>query len=193
EWDAVGARFVSDVQPFEQRKLWLLNGSHSLLAYAGPTRGHRTVAEAIADPVCRAWVEQWWDEAGRHLPLSATELAEYRKALLERYANPRIRHELRQIAMDGSEKLPIRILPVLARERANGLLPIGAITALAGWLAHLRAGTDVRDPRGEELKAAVGQGVNADVRHLLQALNSPLADDAEVIQAVADRYRELTG
>lgn len=191
-WEVAGAQFVSDVKPFEQRKLWLLNGSHSLLAYAGPTRGHRTVAEAIADPVCRGWVTQWWDEACRHLSLSAAELSAYCAALLERYENPRIRHELRQIAMDGSEKLPIRILPVVARERANGVLPKAGVTALAGWVAHLREGTNVRDPRADELKAAVANGPNIAARHLLQVVGSPLADDAELIHAVAERYRELT-
>lgn len=65
-WDQAGARFVTDVAPHEERKLWLLNGSHSLLAYAGGLLGHRTVAEAIHDPLCRAWVEQWCDEAGAH-------------------------------------------------------------------------------------------------------------------------------
>ena len=57
-------------------------------------RGHETVAEAIADPVVRGWVEQWWDDAARHLPLPAEEIAAYRAALLERFANPRIRHLL---------------------------------------------------------------------------------------------------
>ena len=59
DWAAAGASIVDDVVPFEQRKLWLLNGSHSLLAYAGPIRGHETVADAIGDPVIRAWVEQF--------------------------------------------------------------------------------------------------------------------------------------
>jgi fructuronate reductase len=77
-WDAAGARLVRDIVPFEQRKLWLLNGAHSLLAYAGSLRGHVTVADAIADPVCRGWVEQRWDEASGHLTLPAAEIAEYR-------------------------------------------------------------------------------------------------------------------
>ena len=68
-WDAVGARFVDDVVPWEHRKLWLLNGSHSLMAYAATIRGHETVEQAISDPVVRGWVEQWWDDAARHLPL----------------------------------------------------------------------------------------------------------------------------
>src|SRR5690606_27771747 len=55
-WERAGARFVDDVRPFEQRKLWLLNGAHSMLAYAAPTRGHATVAEAVADPECLDWM-----------------------------------------------------------------------------------------------------------------------------------------
>lgn len=64
-----GARFVDDIAPFEQRKLWLLNGGHSLLAYAGSARGHETIAEAVTDPECRAWLQDWWVEASRHLTL----------------------------------------------------------------------------------------------------------------------------
>ena len=55
-WEDAGARFVDDITPFEERKLWLLNGAHSLLAYAGSARGHQTIAEAVADPVCRDWM-----------------------------------------------------------------------------------------------------------------------------------------
>lgn len=69
-WETGGARFVDDVTPFEQRKLWLLNGSHSLLAYAAPLRGHATVADAVADPVCRDWVEAWFELASVFLPFS---------------------------------------------------------------------------------------------------------------------------
>ncbi|WP_020577540.1 mannitol dehydrogenase family protein [Actinopolymorpha alba] len=193
EWERGGARFVDDVKPFEQRKLWLLNGAHSLLAYAGPTRGHTTVAEAIGDPVCRSWVEEWWDEAARHLPLSAEDVGRYRADLLERFANPRIRHNLAQIAMDGSQKLPIRVLPVLTRERANGALPPAGIRALAGWIAHLRDGTTVRDPRGAELVAAATASAPVAARKILAFLEPKLGEDTELVRAVADTYRELVG
>ena len=137
-WEDVGARFVDDVVPWEHRKLWLLNGSHSLMAYAGTMRGHETVEQAISDPVVRGWVEQWWDDAARHLPLPAEEIAAYRAALLERYANPRIRHLLRQIAADGSQKVPIRILPTVRADLAEGRVPTGAARVLAAWVCHLR-------------------------------------------------------
>jgi fructuronate reductase len=190
-WERAGARFVPDVRVFEERKLWLLNGAHSLLAYAGPTRGHATVAEAISDPVCRRWVEAWWDEAARHLALPADDITRYREDLLERFTNPRIRHNLAQIAMDGSQKLPIRVLPVLTRERAEGRLPEGGVHALAGWLAHLRDGTSVRDPRGEELTTAVSGSLPDAARRLLQALDTQLADDNDLVEAVTTTCRTL--
>ena len=68
-WEDAGARFVDDITPFEERKLWLLNGAHSLLAYAGSARGHQTIAEAVTDPVCLDWMNQWWAEASRNLTL----------------------------------------------------------------------------------------------------------------------------
>ena len=68
-WETAGATFVDDIRPFEHRKLWLLNGSHSLMAYAGPILSKESVGEAIADATLRRWVEEWWDVAARHLPL----------------------------------------------------------------------------------------------------------------------------
>src|SRR5215207_9768203 len=65
----IGRPSGRDVTPYEERKLWLLNGSHSLLAYAGSIRGHTTIDDAIADSECRSWVEQFWAEAGQYLTL----------------------------------------------------------------------------------------------------------------------------
>ena len=124
-WEDAGAQVVADVTPFEQRKLWLLNGSHSLLAYAGSVRGHAAIDEAIADPACRGWVEALWDEAAPHLPLPADDISGYRAALLDRYANPRIRHRLAQIAADGSTKIVVRTVPVLRAERDSRSGPAG--------------------------------------------------------------------
>ncbi|HSA49272.1 MAG TPA: mannitol dehydrogenase family protein, partial [Yinghuangia sp.] len=130
-WEDAGARFVADATPYEERKLWLLNGGHSLLAYAGPLRGHATVAEAVTDPVCRMWLDQWWSEASNQLTLPAQELLDYCAALTERFTNPRMRHTLAKIAEDGSQKLPVRVLPTLRAERKQGALPEGAIRIVA--------------------------------------------------------------
>jgi fructuronate reductase len=175
-WEDVGARFVDDIGPWEQRKLRLLNGSHSLLAYAGSLRGHETVAEAIADPEVRGWVEQWWDDAARHLPLPDAEIAAYRAALLERYENPRIRHLLRQIAADGSQKIPIRILPTVRAELAEGRVPTGAARVLAAWVCHLREqGAPVTDVAAAEWTALAAGDLGGAVERVLAGLG--ITDD----------------
>jgi fructuronate reductase len=190
-WDAAGAQFVTDVTPYEQRKLWLLNGGHSVLAYTGGARGHDTVAQAIADADCRRWVEQWWDEAAAHLPLPAGEISAYRAALLERWANPRIQHRLAQIAADGSVKLPVRFLPVLRAERAAGRMPVGAVRALAAWIAHLRgAGLPVRDAATESVVTAAAGAPAAAARHVVSLLDADLTGDDALLAEVAKTLGE---
>lgn len=153
-WDAAGARIVGDVEPFERRKLTLLNGSHSLLAYAGSILGHETVADAVADARCLAWVNQWWDEACPQLPLPQVRLAAYRRALVERFRNPNIRHALAQIAADGSLKLPVRAVPTIRAELAAGRVPEGACRAIAAWALHLRGvGARVLDANASVVEA----------------------------------------
>ncbi|MFD0327229.1 hypothetical protein ACFQZC_01035 [Streptacidiphilus monticola] len=111
-----------------------------------PLRGHDSVAQAVADPQCRRLVLAWWTEASRHLALPASELRDYQSRLLTRFANPRLRHALAQIAADGSQKLPVRLVPTLRAERAAGRLPEAAVTVVASWLLHLRGhGAPVRD------------------------------------------------
>lgn len=192
-WDDAGALLVDDVEPYEHRKLWLLNGAHSLLAYAGSTRGHTTVAEAVADDTCRAWVDAWWDEAAAHLSHPETELAEYRGALAERFANARIRHLLVQIAADGSQKIPIRTLPVLRAERVAGRLPTGTTRVVAAWLGHLRgSGAPVVDARAAAMASLVDGPVAAAAQRLLGWMDPALAEDREVVATVADQCAELT-
>src|SRR5699024_4831330 len=139
-WEDAGAAVVSDVVPYEQRKLLLLNGAHSLLAYAGSLLGHGTVDQAISDPRARAWVNELWDDATPTVPLPPEDVSSYRTALLERFDNPRMGDLLARIAMDGSQKIPVRIVPVVRTERAAGRLPAGAARVLAAWIAHLRGG-----------------------------------------------------
>jgi fructuronate reductase len=192
-WDAAGAVVTTDIVPYEQRKLWLLNGAHSLLAYAGAARGHRRVSDAMADDVVRGWVEAWWDEASRHLPFAPEELSHYRDALLARFGNPRIEHRLAQIAADGSQKLPARVLPVLHLERSSGSMPAGAVRVLAGWVGHLRGhGVPVVDAAGTMLADNLpGVALREAVLRALATLDPSLPDDAELIDAVTAAAHEL--
>ena len=193
-WDTAGARVVDDVEPFEQRKLWLLNGAHSLLAYAGTIRGHETVADAVGDAVCRGWVEEWWDEASAYLALPADDVGAYRAALLDRFTNPAIRHALVQIAADGSQKLPVRILHTLRAELAADRVPAGATRVIAAWVVHLRgSGAPVKDVRADEVRGLVTGTLDEAAARVLGFLAPDLGGDEALRAAVADHARELEG
>lgn len=194
-WEDAGATPADDITPFEQRKLWLLNGAHSLLAYAGAILGRTTVAEAFADDDCREWVEQWWDEASAHLTQPVEEVMAYRKALAERLANPRIHHTLAQISTDGSQKLPVRILPVLRAERSAKNMPEAAARLLGAWVCHLRGcGGQVDDVRADELIMLATGPLPVAVRRVLDALDPRLGADDDLAAAVtseAERFSNI--
>ncbi len=193
-WETAGAVVTDDVTPYEQRKLWLLNGGHSLLAYAGSQRGHTTVDEAVRDRHCLDLLRGWWALCTPHLLLGRERAEEYCAALIERFANPRMRHALAQIAGDGSQKLPVRLLPVLRAERAAGRMPDVAVTVLAAWLLHLQgSGAPVHDVRADELRTLAGRPPAEGVPAVLAVLDPALADDAELVTAVRTRAGELSG
>ena len=193
-WEDAGAQLVDDVEPFEQRKLWLLNGSHSMLAYAGSVRGHETIDEAIADPACREWVELFWDEASRHLPFPPGVVADYRAALLARFSNPHMRDQLARIAADGSTKLVVRTIPTVRAERAAGRIPIGCATTLAAWVLHLRgAGAPVKDPGATSAQQAANSGeLPTAVPAVLDTLEPGLGRDEDFVRAVLAQAEVIT-
>ncbi len=160
-WERTGAELVSDVRPYEDMKLRLLNGSHSSIAYLGQLVGWETVADAIAVPELRAHISALMTEVATTLTLPRTvDLDGYRDALLTRFANPALRHRTAQIAMDGSQKLPQRLFaPALARLAAGQRSPCIAL-GVAAWLRFLQGRAEdgsalqLNDPQAERLRAA---------------------------------------
>lgn len=190
EWEAGGARFVDDIEPWERRKLWLLNAGHSLLAYLGLPRGVTTIDQAMREPALVAQLERLWAEARTVLPLSADHVDESLSALRSRFSNDRIRHRLEQIAADGSQKLPLRILDVHRARRAAGL-PVGEAgpLVLAAWARHLADGagrvSDVAaGPLAARLRAGLDDATAAGA--IIRALAPDLVIDDELVDAVAD-------
>ena len=178
-----------DVAPFEQRKLWLLNGAHSLMAYAASALGQATVADAIADPKVSDWVEQWWDAAGRHLSLPPDDVTSYRTALLERFANPHIRHLLAQIAADGSQKIPIRAVPVITADLVEGRVEPGAVRLVSSWIAHLRGlGAPVTDTHESEVRALAAGRLEDAVEGVLRWLG---LEPGALHELIEQQVREL--
>ncbi len=137
DWAAAGVTVAADVGGFERAKLRVLNASHSALAYLGLLRGHDTVAEAMADAELAAFVRALMDDIGDKLN-TEIDVAPYKQAVLQRFRNPAIRHLLAQIAWDGSQKLPNRLLPYIQEAAAFGW-PLGnAARAVAAWFQFLR-------------------------------------------------------
>ncbi|MGL4727640.1 MAG: mannitol dehydrogenase family protein [Bosea sp. (in: a-proteobacteria)] len=152
-WEKASAQMVSDVAPFELMKLRLLNGAHSSLAYLGYIADYETVAKASDSPAMAAFLTRLWTEIIPTVPApEGVDLHAYSQALLIRFRNPAIHHRTWQIAMDGSQKLPQRLLGTLRERLAAGAEFDALALGLAGWMryvmGHDEAGNaiDVRDP-----------------------------------------------
>lgn len=195
-WDAAGAVITDDVTPYEQRKLWMLNGSHSTLAYCGSLFGYESVAEAVGDPTLRAWINEWWDLAGRYVSVPTDE---YRAQLLERFANPNIHHLLLQIASDGSQKLPVRIVPAALRALKDGVVAVPAARAIAAWILFLqRFEGKLADVNKDEVvplaKACAVGGAGADrdaVKRVVAYVDQGLADSSAFVDEVIRQIGEV--
>ncbi|HVL72205.1 MAG TPA: mannitol dehydrogenase family protein [Beijerinckiaceae bacterium] len=184
--EEAGAQLVSDVAPFELMKLRLLNGAHSTLAYLGYLAGHETVAEVMADDAFARLVAGLMDEATPTLAVPpGTDLAGYKRSLLARFRNPSLRHRTWQIAMDGSQKLPQRLLGTARDLLARGAPIPHVALGIAGWMRYV-AGTDergrpidVRDPLSERLRRLVGEaGLSAErLAPALLGVREIFADD----------------
>ena len=113
---------VADVRPYEHMKLRLLNGSHSTLAYLGYLAGYETVSDVMADAAFARLVRDLMDEeVTPTLPVPpGADLAGYKRSLQERFANPALKHRTWQIAMDGSQKLPQRLVGTIRDRLAAG-------------------------------------------------------------------------
>jgi fructuronate reductase len=178
-WDAVGAQLVSDVTPFELAKLRMLNGTHSTLAYLSMLGGFETIDAAIAHPALRNLIHSMMTREiapTLNVPVSFDLLA-YRDALLERYANPALKHRCAQIAMDGSQKIPPRLLATISARLAAGQPFTRLALAVAAWMMFLRGqaedGTryDINDPLASRLKA-LAASARGEPQALLDALLS---------------------
>jgi fructuronate reductase len=200
DWDSVGVTLSRDVSAYERAKLRLLNGAHSTLAYLGLLAGLESVAQAMAEPTLRVFIERLMIEDIQPT-LSApqgAELAAYTQSILHRFENPAMRHQLAQIAWDGSQKLPIRLLGTVA-DAIRAQRPLARLAlAVAAWMHFIRSrvalGKPIIDPLGERL-AAAGQRATGDSSHdLPMFLNLPgvfpanLARNAEFIRALGGAY-----
>ncbi|MEF0941199.1 mannitol dehydrogenase family protein [Rhizobium sp. BR 362] len=154
-WEAGGALFVKDVEPYEKMKLRLLNGSHSLIAYLGQLQKLEFVRDVMGVPENVALVRRHMQAAVRTLdPVPGIDLAHYMDQLVERFANPAIAHRTLQIAMDGSQKLPQRLFQPAVDALSSGSDGAEFAFATAVWIAFIKQAGTLDDPRSSELLKA---------------------------------------
>jgi len=202
-WEEVGAQLVSDVLPFEQMKLRMLNGSHSFLAYLGYLAGYQYINECMEDPnYKRAAHNLMLKEQAPTLSVKGINLQDYADSLIARYSNPSLKHRTWQIAMDGTMKLPQRMLDSVRWHLQNGgdfsLLALG----VAGWMRYVGgvddagAAIEIKDPMAEKLAQIVSSSEDGEARvNALLALHSvfgdALAKNAQAVEAIQQAYASL--
>ncbi|HAX3785584.1 TPA: MFS transporter [Escherichia coli] len=185
EWEKAGAELVSDVLPYEEMKLRMLNGSHSFLAYLGYLAGYQHINDCMEDEHYRhaAYALMLLEQAPT-LKVQGVDLQDYANRLIERYSNPALRHRTWQIAMDGSQKLPQRMLDSvrwhLAHDSKFDLLALG----VAGWMRYV-GGVDeqgnpieISDPLLPVIQKAVQSSAEGTARvQSLLAIKAIFGDD----------------
>lgn len=204
-FERAGAQIAADVSAFERLKLRILNGAHSALAYLGCVVGHSTIREAVADPIFRRFIGDLWEReiipAVR--PPPGINPSQYVEAVLRRFDNPAIEHKTSQVAADGSQKLPVRLLAV-TRERlqCGGEIPRLA-HVVAAWIRYLEGldergrRIEVRDPLNETLQIALtmaGNTADAKVAAVLdvnQIFGAELANIARFRNSVLYAYKSI--
>jgi len=199
DWARDGVQFVRDVAPFEAMKLRLLNAAHSAMACLGVPAGLDTVDQAIADPVLRAFVERMWrEDLIPTLPAEVRDAAPgYCAALLGRFANPALGHRLRQIAIDSSQKIPMRWLPSARERLAAGEVPDALAAAIAGWVRFLGGrgehgeGWEVDDPHAQALAQRLARADAVDAVLGFEPVFGDLAGNARLAGRVRHWHRRL--
>ncbi|RYE02821.1 MAG: mannitol dehydrogenase family protein [Sphingomonadales bacterium] len=190
---SVGVTLTNDVRGYEQAKLRILNGAHSSLAYIGLALGLETVFEAMSDPALEGFVSRLVhsDIALSLKPVEGLDISAYADAVLDRFRNPEIRHLLSQIAWDGSQKLPYRLLDTIQDELDAGRAIDRLAVPVAAWIAFVRhkaqTGEKIIDPLSNVLaQAATGSDVAVAMLALRQVFPEKLATDPRFRHAVTE-------
>ncbi len=203
QWENAGATLVADVVPFEEMKLRMLNGSHSFLAYLGYLAGYQHINDCMADDNYRLTAQALMlREQAPTLKVQGVDLQRYADQLIARYRNPALRHRTWQIAMDGSQKLPQRMLDSVRWHLANhsdfDLLALG----VAGWMRYVGGvdeqgkAIDISDPLLPVIQRAVANSEEgaSRVKALLgmaEIFGNDLPQAARFTQKVQEAYDSL--
>ncbi len=173
-WEKVGAQLVSDVAPYELMKMRLLNGSHLAMAYLGALTGYTYVHEVMHDPLFISFIREFMEEVTPVVPvIPGTSVGDYKKVLIERFANPAIHDQVTRICSEGSAKMPKWVLPSIVELVEKGCSVHLLSLVIASWIHYLKQGVDeqgkpleIVDARAAELQA-VAKTLETDPRPML--------------------------
>jgi fructuronate reductase len=205
-WDLAGAILTDDAGPWERMKLRALNGVHSALAYLGALAGVETIAEALALPGMPAAMRRLVadDVAPSFAPPAGQSVVAYGESVLARFANAAIGHRTLQVAMDGTQKLPQRVLHTMLDRRTAGAEPRWAALVVAAWMRFAGGVADdgrvlpLDDPLAPTVRAALAgaAGTPESIVDALLRIGSvfppELADDDTVRSLVVGWLDALT-
>lgn len=193
-WEEFGATMVDEVAPYEEMKLRLLNCSHSAMAYLGYLAGIETIDQVIETPKFCTFVEKLMKEVVPTLSIPKNvNVHQYCSELIERFRNPSLKHRTWQIAMDGSQKIPQRVVDTIrALKATDSSYPCLALS-VAGWLRYVTGvdeqgeAIDVNDPLAEQLRNIADTHKNdfktyaRKVVQIEEVFGADLAGDAEFL------------
>lgn len=139
QWEKAGVQFVQNVLPYEEMKLRLLNASHSFLAYVGSLLGYEYIDRCLEDERLQQATKELMQEQMLTLDSKLDiDLPSYADRLIERFKNPSIKHKTAQIAMDGSQKIPQRVIAPLNHLINIGVQPRWLLFLIASWMHYIR-------------------------------------------------------
>lgn len=196
----VGVQVIDDIEPYELMKLRLLNASHQAMCYLGVLAGHTYAHEVCADPVfVRFLLGYMTEEATPTLaPVPGVDLDDYRRQLVERFANPEIRDTLARLCAEGSDRIPKWLLPVVRERLAAGGRVDRAALVVAAWARYAEGADEqgrpieIVDRRKQELLARARQQVDDPLAFLRERnLFGDLADDARFTTPYLEALRML--
>ncbi|AWB91455.1 mannitol dehydrogenase family protein [Aeromicrobium chenweiae] len=195
----VGVSVVEDVRPYELMKLRLLNASHQVMGYLGSLAGLTHVHDAAHDEDFSRLIEGYMEHEGEPTlqPVPDVDFAEYRASLMERFGNASIADTLARQCVDGSERLPKFLLPVVRAQLASGGDIHRATLALAGWARYAEGVDDdgrpleLVDVRSEQIAAAAEKQGSDPTAMLSLPMFEGVRDDDRFVTAYVEALQGL--
>ncbi len=137
-FEQAGVLLVDDVTPYELMKLRLLNASHQSLCYFGYLAGYRLVDDAAGDPLFAQFLLDYMDsEATPTLrPVPGIDLPDYKRKLIERFANPGIKDTIARLCYGSSDRIPKWLLPVVRENLKTGAPVRLSAATVASWARY---------------------------------------------------------